>query len=156
MTTKYSTVADSATTARAFGRDLPVSPKSGRNVARVLKGMPVGRAKTWLQEVVDKKTPVPFTVRKRKIAHRRGQGFGPGKYPVKVASHFLKVLESAEANAEYKDLDKDQLVITHASAYQGQVTKGFTPRAQGRATPHYERTCNLELIVTQIEDEKED
>ena len=153
MSTKYSTVSDPKTTARAYGRDMPVSPKSGRNVARAIKGMPVGRAKIFLQEVADLKTPVPFPVRHRKIAHRRGEGFGPGKYPKKVAEHFLKVLQSAEANAEYKGLDKDRLLITHATAYQGNVIQAFTPRAQGRATPHYERQCNLELIVSLQEDE---
>ncbi len=151
--TKYSTVADPAKTARAYGRDLPCSPKSGRNVAKAIKGMPVGRAKQFLQEVTELKTPVPFTVRKRKIAHRRGQGFGPGKYPKKVAAHFLKVLESAEANAEYKGLDTDNLVITHASAYQGTVQKAYIPRAQGRATPHYDRLCNFEVIITAMEED---
>ncbi len=153
MTTRYSTVADPATTAKAYGKDMPCSPKSGRNVARAIKGMPVGRAKQFLQEVADLKTAVPFTVRKRKIAHRRGEGFGPGKYPKKVAEHFLKVLASAEANAEYKGLDTDNLVITHCSAYQGTVIKAYIPRAQGRATPHYDRTCNVEIIVSALEDE---
>ena len=154
MATYYSTVPeDPAKTARAYGRDLDVSPKSGRNVARHIKGMPVARAKLFLEEVAAVKTPVPFTVRMRKIHHRRGTGFGPGKYPVGVAKAFLKVLSSAEANAEYKGLDKERLVITHCTAYQGTVNKAMTPRAQGRATPHYNRLCNLELIVTQTEEE---
>lgn len=153
MTTKYSTYSDPATTARAYGRDLDVSPKSGRNVCKAIKGMPVSRAKQFLTEVSELKTPVPFVVRKRKIAHRRGDGFGPGKYPKKVAEAFLKVLASAEANAEYKGLDTDNLIITHASAYQGQVTKAFIPRAQGRATPHYNRLCNFEVIVTAMEED---
>lgn len=76
-----------------------------------------------------------------------------GKYPVKVANHFLSVLESAEANAEYKGLDTENLVITHASAYQGQVIKAFIPRAQGRATPHYNRLCNFEVVLTALEAE---
>lgn len=155
MATNYSTVHDAATMARAYGRDMPCSPKSGRNVARAIKGMPVSRAKQFLTEVAELKTAVPFVVRKRKIAHRRGKGFGPGKFPKKTAEHFLKVLTSAEANAEYKGLDPERLVITHASAYQGQVIKAFIPRAQGRATPHYDRLCNLELIVAQIDNEEE-
>jgi len=156
MATYYSTVPeDPAKTARAYGRDLNCSPKSGRNVARHIKGMPVARAKQFLEEVVAIKTPVPFKVRFRKIHHRRGTGFGPGKYPVGVAKMFLKVLESAEANAEYKGLDKERLVITHCTAYQGTVNKAFTPRAQGRATPHYNRLCNVEFIVSQLEDAEE-
>lgn len=152
MATYYSTVSDAATTARAYGRDLPCSPKSGRNVARAIKGMPVSRAKAFLEEVVAIKTPVPFKVRVRKIHHRKG-GMGSGKYPVQTAKCMLKVLESAEANAEYKGLDKDRLVITHSTAYQGTVIQAYTPRAQGRATPHYNRLCNFEVIVTQADAE---
>lgn len=150
--TSYSTVADAATTAQAYGRDMPCSPKSGRNVARAIKGMPVARAITFLEEVVAVKTPVPFKVRVRKIHHRKG-GMGPGRYPVQTAKCMLKVLRSAEANAEYKGLDKDRLVITHSTAYQGQVIQAYTPRAQGRATPHYNRLCNFEVVLTQAEGE---
>ncbi|MEA3190666.1 MAG: large subunit ribosomal protein [Thermoplasmata archaeon] len=157
MATYYSTVpADPAQTARAYGRDLDCSPKSGRNVARAIKGMPVGRAKEFLASVTRLETPVPFKVRNRKIHHRRGEGFGPGKWPVGVTKRFLKVLESAEANAEYKGLDKERLVITHATAYQGTVIQAYTPRAMGRATPHYNRMCNFEVIVTQLEETTED
>jgi large subunit ribosomal protein L22 len=153
MATYYSTVSDAATTAQAYGRDMPCSPKSGRNVARAIKGMPVARAKAFLAEVVAIKTPVPFKVRVRKIHHRKG-GMGSGKYPVQTAKCMLKVLESAEANAEYKGLDKERLVITHSTAYQGTVIQAYTPRAQGRATPHYNRLCNFEVIVTQAEGEE--
>jgi hypothetical protein len=69
-------------------------------------------------------------------------------------TRFLKVVESAEANAEYKGLDKERLVITHATAYQGTVTQAFTPRAMGRATAHYNRKCNFEVILTQVGDEE--
>jgi large subunit ribosomal protein L22 len=152
MATYYSTVSDTATTAQAYGRDLPCSPKSGRNVARAIKGMPVARAKVFLEGVIKVETPVPFKVRVRKIHHRKG-GIGSGRYPVQTAKCMLKVLESAEANAEYKGLDKDRLVITHSTAYQGQVIQAFTPRAQGRATPHYNRLCNFEVVLTQTGEE---
>jgi large subunit ribosomal protein L22 len=150
--TYYSTVADPATTAQAYGRDMPCSPKSGRNVARAIKGMPVTRAKQFLEDVMELKTAVPFRVRVRKIHHRKG-GMGSGKYPVQTVKCMLKVLESAEANAEYKGLDKDRLVITHSTAYQGQVIQAYTPRAQGRATPHYNRLCNFEVVLTQSGEE---
>ncbi len=152
--TYYSTEpVEAAKTARAYGRDLPCSPKSGRNVARAIKGMPVTRAKLFLEDVKALKTAVPFKVRNRKIHHRKGTGFGPGKYPVQTVKCMLKVLESAEANAEYKGLDKERLVITHSSAYQGTVIQAYTPRAQGRATPHYNRLCNFEVILTQVDGE---
>jgi large subunit ribosomal protein L22 len=152
MATYYSTVSDTATTAQAYGRDLPCSPKSARNVARAIKGMPVTRAKVFLEGVIKVEVPVPFKVRVRKIHHRKG-GMGPGRYPVQTAKCMLKVLESAEANAEYKGLDKDRLVITHSTAYQGTVIQAFTPRAQGRATPHYNRLTNFEVVLTQTGEE---
>jgi large subunit ribosomal protein L22 len=152
--TYYSTTSDPAQTARAYGRDMPCSPKSARNIALHIQGMPVKRAKVVLEECISLTTPVPFRVRHRKIHHRRGEGFGPGKWPVQSAKCMLKVLESAEANAEYKGLDKDLLVVEHASAYQGTVIQAFTPRAQGRATPHYNRLTNFEVIVSQ--NKKED
>ncbi|MHB8634519.1 MAG: 50S ribosomal protein L22 [Thermoplasmatota archaeon] len=148
--TYYSAQSDPESTARAYGKNLRCSPKSGRNVALYIKGMPLSRAKEVLEQVVELKRPVPFRVRVRKIHHRRGTGFGPGRYPVQVAKEFLKILTSLEANAEYKELDKERLVITHASAYQGEVVKGHTPRAQGRATAHYDRKCNFEVIATEI------
>ena len=151
--TYYSTVSDPATTAQAYGRDMPCSPKSGRNVARAIKGMPVDRAKAFLEDVMELKTAVPFKVRVRKIHHRKG-GMGAGRYPVQTAKCMLKVLESAEANAEYKGLDKERLVITHSTAYQGTVIQAYTPRAQGRATPHYNRLTNFEVILTQAEGEE--
>ena len=95
--TYYSTVADPATTAQAYGRDMPCSPKSGRNVARAIKGMPVTRAKAFLEDVMELKAAVPFKVRVRKIHHRKG-GMGPGRYPVQTVKCMLKVLESAEAD----------------------------------------------------------
>ena len=154
MATLYSTTADAENTARAYGRDLQCSPKSGRNVGLAIKGMPLAKAIEFLEDVKELKTAVPFRVRVRKIHHRRGSRFGPGRYPVQVARCFLKVLESVGANAEYKGLDKERLVITHVTAYQGQVIHAMTPRAHGRATPHYNRLCNLEIIVTQSDKEE--
>src|SRR5207237_10773920 len=61
---------------------------------------PVDRAKVFLQEVAELKTPVPFKVRNRKIHHRRGAGFGPGKWPVGTVTRFLKVLRSEEHTSE--------------------------------------------------------
>lgn len=154
MATLYSTYTESEKTARAYARDMPCSPKSGRNVGLAIKGMPLSKAIDFLTDVKALKTPVPFRVRVRKIHHRRGTGFGPGRYPVQVARCFIKVLKSVEANAEYKGLDKERLVISHVSAYQGQVIQAMTPRAHGRATPHYNRLTNLEVVVTQSDGEE--
>jgi len=70
-----------------------------------------------------------------------------GRYPVKAAKHILKVLEGAEANAEYKGLDTERLRIIHASAYPGIKIKRYTPRAHGTATPKFETLCHIEIAL---------
>jgi len=40
---------------------------------------------------------------------------------VKAAGQILKVLENAEANAEYKGLDTEKLRIIHISSHRGQL-----------------------------------
>ena len=93
-------------------------------------------------------------MRRRTVHHSKEGGYGPGRWAVGTVARFIKVLESAEANAEYKGLDKERLIITHATAYQGTVTQAFTPRAMGRATAHYNRKCNFEVILTQVGEEE--
>ena len=70
-----------------------------------------------------------------------------GRYPIKTAHHILQVLQAAEANAENKGLDVDRLRIMHAAAYQGIKLKRYTPRAHGRASPKYDTTTHVEIVL---------
>ncbi len=154
----YSTVFDAEKTATSRGVDVHCSPKASRNIVRTIKGMRLEDAKEFLEAVTRKETAVPMTVRKQKIKHRKGQGFGPGGYPVKAAERVLRILENAENNAEYKDLETENLRIVHASAYRGETIVKFRPRAQGRATPSCEQTTNMEIVLGEDEalDEREE
>ncbi|MEK6851004.1 MAG: uL22 family ribosomal protein, partial [Candidatus Thermoplasmatota archaeon] len=71
--------------------------------------------------------------------------------PVKVARHFLKVLQSAEENAGYKGLDVDSMRVKVMSAHRGAITKGHMPRAHGRSTPWNQETVNLEVVLEEVE-----
>ena len=143
----YAFKGDPETTALGLGREIPCSPKHAENVVRAIKGMTVDKAKAYLEEVVALKRAVPFLTENHKVHHRRGQGFGPGAYPVKAAGEVLKVLLNVENNAEYKGLEKDDLIIVHASAHPGRIIRNFLPRAHGRATPFNETTTNIELAL---------
>jgi large subunit ribosomal protein L22 len=141
----YSTKVDEPC-ARAFGREMRVSPKHAMEVCRAIKGMRLATAKEYLQAVVDKKRPVPFKRHRKKIPHRRGAG-GSGQFPVKTAHAILKILENAEANATYKGLDAEKLKVVHASAHKGITIPGFLPRAFARATPFNKSLTNVEIIL---------
>lgn len=137
-------------TAKAIGRELRISPKSSVEICSEVRKKSVDKAKDFLNEVIQMKKPVTFARFNKGVAHRRGlkRGFA-GKYPVKAASQILKVLESAEMNAEFKGLDTERLYIRHISTQRGRVIRGIRPRAFGRATPHNEQTSNIEVMLAE-------
>jgi len=134
--------------AKALGREMRVSPKDAVEVCRAIKGMKLAEAKKYLQEVIEKKKPVKFTLHRKKVPHRKG--VGSGAYPVKATREILKLLENAEANAIYKGLDPEKLRIVHASAYKGITIPGILPRAFGRATRFDKPLTNAELILKEV------
>jgi large subunit ribosomal protein L22 len=70
-----------------------------------------------------------------------------GRFPIKTAETILHVIEAAQANAENKGLDVDRLRIMHAAAYQGIKLKRYSPRAHGRASPKYDTTTHVEIVL---------
>ncbi|MCX8180671.1 MAG: 50S ribosomal protein L22 [Thermofilaceae archaeon] len=139
----YSVELDPARTAMASGRDLKVSYKATVEILNVIRGKKLEEAKSFLNEVIQLSKPVPYKVYNKKVGHRRGMG--PGRYPVKAARAVLKVLQNAEANAEYKGLDTSRLWVVHAAAHKGMKFKSYMPRAFGRATPLFRELVHVEI-----------
>jgi large subunit ribosomal protein L22 len=139
---------DPEKTVRASGRELRVSHKHAREVCKTIKGMMLNQSKKYLRDVMDKKQAVPFRRFKKKLGHRHGlEKAYAGKYPVKAAKHILKVVEGAEANAEYKGLDTERLRIIHASAYPGMKIKRYMRRAHGRSTQKFKTLSHVEIVL---------
>ncbi len=134
--------------AKAIGRELRISPKSSVEICRAVRKKNVEKAKEFLNEVIAMKRPVPMKRFKKGVAHKKGlEKAYAGKYPVKAASQILRVLESAEVNAEYKGLDTERLFVKHISTQRGRVIRGILPRAFGRASAHNEQTTNIEVVL---------
>lgn len=135
-------------TAKASGRELKISHKAAREVCKAIKGMMLNDAKQYLRAVAAKKKAIPYTRYNKKLPHRHGliKTFA-GRYPIKASQQILDVLESAQSNAENKGLDVDRLRIMHAAAYQGIKLKRYTPRAHGRASPKYNTTTHVEIVL---------
>lgn len=139
---------DKAKTAKALGRSLKISPKHAVEICNKIRGMKVERAQAYLEDVMEMKTAVPFKKHNKKVGHRRGIGGWPtGRYPVKAAKQILDILKNAEANAEYKGLDTENLKIMHISSHKGYVIRGWTPRAFGRASPFNTPTTHVQIIL---------
>jgi large subunit ribosomal protein L22 len=110
--------------------------------------MMLTKAKQYLRDVMTKEKPVPVRRFRKKVGHRHGlvKAFA-GRYPIKASKEILKILESAEANAENKGLDTDRMRIVHASAYPGMKVKRYKPRAQGRASPKFQILTHVEIAL---------
>ena len=132
--------------ARAYGKEIRLSPKHAIEVCRAIRGMRLATAKDYLRAVIDKKRAVPFKRHGKKLAHHKGAQ-GTGQYPVKAARAILRVLENAEANAKYKGLEEEKLRIVHASAQRGIIIPGYKPRAFARASAWHTPTTNVEIIL---------
>ncbi|ABU81771.1 50S ribosomal protein L22 [Ignicoccus hospitalis] len=142
-------------TAKAMMWDAPISPKEATELARVIRGMKLTEAKAYLERVIKMEEPVPYRRYHGKVAHKRGladkHGIPMGRYPVKAAKYFLKLLKNVEANAEFKGLEVEKLKIVHIASHKGMTIKRWMPRAFGRATPEFERRTHLEVIVEEVE-----
>ncbi len=139
---------DKSKTAKALGRSLKISPKHAVEICNKIRGMKVEKAEAYLEDVMEMKTAVPFKRHNKKVGHRRGIGGWPtGRYPVKAAKQILDILKNAEANAEYKGLDSENLKIMHISSHRGYVIRGWTPRAFGRASPFNTPTTHIQIVL---------
>jgi large subunit ribosomal protein L22 len=133
--------------ARARGVELPISPKKTYEILNAIRGLPVDRATTILEDAIALKRAVPFRRYNQETAHHVGTG--PGRYATKVAQNVLQVLENARENAEYEGLDTDRLYVKVAASSRGRIRKGSMPRAHGRATSWHEQTTHIEIVLAE-------
>lgn len=143
----YSVDVDDRKCAKAYGKELHISPKDSVEICKEIKGMFLEEAQDFLKSVMKKEKYVPYERHDKKRAHKKGESQDSGGYPVKAAEKILEVLENVEANAEYKGLTVERLRIIHASAKRGRTFPGIQPRAFGRASPSETPTTNVEIVV---------
>lgn len=145
----YTATSNPDTSAKAIGKEMPISPKLTREICGMVRGMKVDKAIDALEGVIALEKPVALKRYNKRVSHK--QGVGPGRYPQKAATAVLNVIKSASSNAEYKGLNTDSLVVKTITASRGRTTPGHMPRAHGRATQWDQQTVNLEVILEEVE-----
>ncbi|MEK6849809.1 MAG: 50S ribosomal protein L22 [Nanoarchaeota archaeon] len=125
--------------AKAVSHNLPISTKISTQVCRYVNGMTLNKAKQALLDVMDKKQAVPMIVYYKETAHKPNMAVG--RYPQKACKYVLSVIKSAEANAQFKGLSSNDLIIFHAAAQQGPTARG-----QGR-TGGYAKQTHVEIVL---------
>ena len=136
---------------KASLREVSISPKHAVEIAREIRGMMVEDARRYLEDVVNMKRAVPFKRYNRKVPHRRGLNkWHSGRYPVKAAKFFLKLLDNLENNAEFKGLDTSRLKIIHCVALKGRKIRKYIPRAYGRSSPFFDTLTHVEIVAEEV------
>jgi len=133
--------------AKAVGRSMPVSTKQAIEICNTIRKMPLAKAKRLLDEVSRKKIAIKFRRFTEGAGHK--PGIGAGKYPVKASKEMLALLESAEANAQFKGLNTGSLVIKHISAQDG----GNVWRYGRRRRRRMKRT-HIEIVLEESKKEE--
>lgn len=138
--------------AKVAGVALPISTKLSIEVCRVLRYKTITRARKILQDVVDQKKAIPFKKFHGDLGHK--PKMGPGRYPIKVASEIMKLLDAVEANAQFKGLNTSNLFIIHIKA-----NTGSRPWHFGRKRRRKMKRTTIEIFVeekkTETKEKKE-
>jgi len=100
--------------AKVVGRAVSISTKDSIEICSSIRGKKLSRAKELLQQAVELKKAIPIKRFKRGIPHKTR--IGPGRYLKKASQEILTLLESVEANAQFKGLNTADLIIIKAVA----------------------------------------
>jgi len=157
---KYSYVPkDLSKAARAYGINVPISYKHAVLIAKAIRGKKLEDAYKYLDDVIAQKKFIPFVKFNKSRGHKpRNAGIdgsiaGPGGYPIKACGEFLKVLKSAEKNAEKNiNLDIKNLKISHISALKGRTIIKLKPK--GRRAIWKKTYVHIQVVLEEEEPTK--
>ena len=127
--------------AKALGRDLPISKKHSVEICRWIRKKKLEKAKLMLNKVLEKEIAVPYKRHISDLGHKKGAK-GPGRYPIKACKEILKLLESAETNAQFKGMNTGNLIIEHINAQQASRPWHF-----GRQRRRKMKRAHVEIIL---------
>ena len=145
---KYSSKAGD-NTAKAVGVNLPISTKVSVEICNMIRGMNVQSAKSMLNEVINQKRAVPYKRFNKNVGHRRGK-IAAGRFPIKACTELVKLIESAETNAQFQGLNTGSLVLRHISAQRAAGAWHY-----GRWRRRQMKRTHIEIIVEESADKKE-
>lgn len=131
---------DKENMARVVGRSLPISTKFSVEICNFVRNKNTSEAKEILQRVIEGKQAIPFKRFKRELSHKRK--IGPARYPKKIAVEIIKLLETVEANTQFKGISTSDLYITHICAHLAS-----RPWRYGRQRRRKAKRTHIEIIV---------
>ncbi|MFH1750541.1 MAG: 50S ribosomal protein L22 [Candidatus Micrarchaeota archaeon] len=148
-------VLDEKEVARAQAYDLDASYKDLTNVFAAIKGKTVPDAASLLEDCISMKRAVRYRKFNKGLGHRSELGGKKGRYPKKEAKIALVLLKSAQANANFKGLDMESLVVRQAAAYKQNRMRRYRHHFGSSITLGYGKqaiwadymTCRGEIVL---------
>jgi len=142
-----------STVAKSRGTQLRVHYKNAVEVVNAIRHMRLSRAKAYLENVLQHKEIIPF-LRFKGARSRHAQAKNlkvPGSlggWPKNAVTAVLSLIKNAESNASEKDLNTDDLEISHSQCNMGVKGRRRTYRAHGRINPYMRVPAHIELILS--------
>jgi len=135
-------------TARAMGKDLPISFKQSIEICNYIRNNPIAKAKLRLTNAIEKTKPIPFKRFTNGLGHKKGPVLA-GRYPLKACQQILKLISSAESNALFKGLNSKDLVVAHISVKQAPSSWRY-----GRNSRRQMKKCHIEVVLKETKPKK--
>ena len=133
--------------AKFNAKEVPISTKKSVEIFNLIRGKKVEDAKKILENVIEQKEAVPYVRYNRKIPHRKGK-MATGRFPVKSSKEILKILKSAESNAQNLGLSSN-LIISHISAHKASMQFHY-----GRKRRRRMKRTHVNMIVQELKEKK--
>jgi large subunit ribosomal protein L22 len=130
--------------AKVIGRDLPISTKQSIEICNFIRGKNLQKSKELLQRVIEKEIAIPFKRFNKDMGHKRN--IASGRYPKKSCNHIIKLLNSAESNAQDKGLNTATLFIKEII-----VNRASKPLHYGRKGSREMKRTHIKIVVEEKE-----
>ncbi|MAG45375.1 MAG: 50S ribosomal protein L22 [Nanoarchaeota archaeon] len=87
----------------AIATSLPISTKQSVEICSFIRGKTTEKSRKLLEQVMEQKIAIPYRRFNKGVGHKKGK-IASGRYPLKATSAILKLIGTAEANAEVKGM----------------------------------------------------
>ena len=138
--------------AKAITHNCPISRKLSVELAREIRNKPVKKVEKYLEDIIALKRHVPLKRYFHDVGHKRGpavSGVKAGRFRVKAAKYFQKLLKMALSNADYNGLDLNKPMFLKGCVVSGGI-KRYGYQAKGHRRLRRDETVNIEMVVKQL------
>ncbi len=136
--------------AKAVAKNQPVSTKYATELCRFVKGKRLNKIEKSLDRIIKKEEFLPLKKYNKKVPHRKGKtkdGVKSGRFPKNLCKVFLSLLDSVKANADFKGLDTESLMLAHCFASRGFARRSVQPKGAIGGKRRRRKSTHIEVIV---------